>query len=1394
MPTAIANLFIQIEGSIAKFSKDMGKVGDSLDKFGNRTRQLGMKMSALSLPVAGIAGASLKMAGDFEASMNKVSARGQIFGDTLKQLEAQALKLGAATMFSAKEAADGMADLAAAGFDANKIAAAMPGVLDFAAASQMAVAEASLITVDTLGQFGLAADQAGRVADVMSAAANASQIEMSDLAMSMKYVGPVANAMGLSLEETSAMLALMGEAGIRADTAGTSLRMGLKRLIAPPKAAAEALQALGISATDSSGKLKDLPTLLDEFGKHANDPKLTSYMAKIFGAEAMPAWIAAVGKGGDKLREYEKITEGSTGAAQRMAEILRKGLNGSLERMRGSVETAGIALGKIMAPSAEVLAGVLEGLANKVTQLASWFETMPGWVKHAASAMVGLAVVVGPLTIGIGFLAQGFGGFMSAMSNFPILIAGVKKGFGLLGSLFTLLKGSLALLLTPMGAVLAAVGAFAVAAYLVYDNWDTIGPWLTKEWNLIKLGLETIWNKISENWNSFWTGFDQGVAVLKQKWTEFWTDFGNGVAVIQQKITELKDYFVQGFNGMVEAVTDMVNRIKTEIHDRLVGILESVKAPIDKVAGWFAGLYDSVVGHSYIPDMVERIRQEMKALEGEAMVTPAKNATSKTGDQFDALEKRVAGSSKRMKGHLQAINEEINDIFDDRKVVADPLQKGIEELIKANDVKGLRELGAAWSTNAETAKQFRDALGEAKKATSELHGSQRDLGDEVKRTGDAISAAFGKEHVAPMSDLAQQIQGLITSGDESGLRALYDSMSGSADESERFNNALEAAKGNIDRLAQKSEAWTSAMAGAIGQLAQAFGITSELANGLGQFAASAMSGSSQGGGEWGQLGASFGSLFSSSGSEMSTADAHSQGIQGPGGEDGSFNSGAAGGGGYDYAGAFAGVAQGLGSFFGGGSERDRKNKDNRETGGAVGTAAGAVIGAFFGAPQVGAVIGNVIGSTVGGFLKTGSQNAETLARHAFANYIEEQFQKLGTVSFFDAKGVLRQQKGDQFNFLEGSRGRFDPMGDTGGTNWGDNFQAMGDKAVAMFTGLGQGFKSLLGITEDVAGQIGYLLATNLNGNIDNARLLVQQLGIAQEDFLKALEASAVKGDITWHDYNVSVAAVTEAYKEGLSASGAYAQAFNNLRESGGRGMAAIKSFRDIAVEALESGVKSMDELKAKMIAEGADPAEVEALFAAAAQRGISTLEGWKEASNATAGAIVGDMYALSSSLASKWDEMKNTLEDVYKTLDQIPDKVEKSVTVDVRVNDPEGALDKLEGGNGAAEAPVDPTVKAARGGILKNAGVFAHSKGLGLMGEAGPEAIMPLARVGGKLGVAASLEGGGKNFTVVVHAPYSDAGSADHIKNTVLGMKDYIVSEALEAMYDEARRSGYFGR
>lgn len=458
---------------------------------------------------------------------------------------------------------------------------------------------------------------------------------------------------------------------------------------------------------------------------------------------------------------------------------------------------------------------------------------------------------------------------------------------------------------------------------------------------------------------------------------------------------------------------------------------------------------------------------------------------------------------------------------------------------------------------------------------------------------------------------------------------------------------------------------------------------------------------------------------------------------------------------------------------------DAANRDNSGTGGAVGSTLGTGIGAVFGGPigaQIGGQLGQIAGSFIGGFFKRGPQNPDTIARHAFSGWIEEQLEKLGEVTFYDNQGKLKEFSG---NFLEGDNKQFnDP-------NWAGAYNAT--ESSKAWTGLGQAMEEILELTEDVGSQLGVLMQQNFGDNIDNARLLVQYLGLDIEQVTEKLVDAGKRGEMSWHEVEVNLQGVSQAFEKGLAKANAYGDAFDHIVDSGGRGFDAIKAIRDVGEEALEAKIKDMETLKAKLIEEGKDPEFVNAMFEGFAQRGIKTIEAIANLTDRDAGGVIADMQSKSNGLAKIWEDMNEKLKENVGLLKEIPEQIESRIRLKWESEVDDKTQELLDTG-------VTPTVDDlpepdafARGGVVSRAARFRHAGGLGVMGEAGPEAILPLARVNGRLGVYTAGRGGSAGG-VVYNIDAREAGPGVEAKIREV-LKEFGAGIAIAALDRGAERS-----
>ena len=412
----------------------------------NKSRRAELRGGLMdSAVMAATVAVPIKFAVGFEDAMAKVGALARADKKDLAALTAQARQLGRDTVFTANQAAEGMQFLAMAGFSTEKVMAAMPGLLDLAAAGAIDLGRASDISSNILSAFKINASDMGRVSDTLAYTFTTSNTTLETLGETMKYVGPVAAAVNMSLEDTAAAVGLLGNVGIQGTQAGTALRAALLRLSAPPKQAAEALleltgegveglddlmaevggaqqalSSLGVKTKDSAGNLRPMVEILEELNLKMADMGTGEKMEKIkkiFGANASAAMVALMeqagktvdengnrivdsyGRQSTALRKYMEDINKSAGTGARIAKQMNDTTGGSLRVMRSAFEDVAIVTGNLFAPAIRSLAGAMVTGANAVS---AFMEKYPGLSK-AIGLAVGGTIMLSAATKGLAY-------------------------------------------------------------------------------------------------------------------------------------------------------------------------------------------------------------------------------------------------------------------------------------------------------------------------------------------------------------------------------------------------------------------------------------------------------------------------------------------------------------------------------------------------------------------------------------------------------------------------------------------------------------------------------------------------------------------------------------------------------------------------------------------------------------------------------------------------------------------------------------------------------------------------------------------------------------------------------------------------------------------------------
>lgn len=462
--------------------------------------------TAVTLPLLGIAATSIKVGNEFQAQMSRVQAIAGATGGELDKMKAQAIELGAKTAFSAKEAAQGMENLASAGFQVNEIMDAMPGVLDLAAVSGGDVAASSEAMASSLRAFGLEAGQAGHVADVFARAAADTNAETVDMAEAMKYVAPVAHSMGLSLEETAASIGIMADAGIKGSQAGTTLRGALSRIAKPTKAMVKSMDQLGVSFYDANGKmipLREQIAQLKTATAGLTQEERNRHLVTLYGQNSLSGMLALLDAGPEKLDKMTNALINSDGAAREMAETMQDNLASKIEQMGGAFESAAIVIQQILEPA-------LTKVVGGITKLIEAFLNMSPVGQKMVVIFAGMVAALGPLLLIAGTV-------MTTMVKLRIAMQ-------FLGPAFMGTMGTIALVVAAFYA-LVAVFMIAYTKSEKFRNFiDNLAPAIKKglgvavEWTAEKLKVLWEWlQKATEKVKEFGSSISSKVANTLQQ-------------------------------------------------------------------------------------------------------------------------------------------------------------------------------------------------------------------------------------------------------------------------------------------------------------------------------------------------------------------------------------------------------------------------------------------------------------------------------------------------------------------------------------------------------------------------------------------------------------------------------------------------------------------------------------------------------------------------------------------------------------------------------------------------------------------------------------------------------------------------------------------------------------
>lgn len=611
----------QAEQSATALQK-IGATGEKLQAVGDKVSSVGQKLLPVTGVVTGLGTAAVKTAADFDSAMSRVAAVSGATGSDFDKLRDKAREMGAKTKFSATEAADAMNYMAMAGWKTEDMLSGIEGIMYLAAASGEDLATTSDIVTDALTAFGLTAEDSGHFADVLAAASSNANTNVSMMGETFKYCAPVAGALGFSVEDTAEAIGLMGNAGIKASQAGTSMRSIMTNLTGDVKLSGAAIGDVTIATTNADGSMRSLSAILADcrvaFGGMTEAEKANN-AETLVGKNAMSGFLALMNAAPEDIAKVSGAVNNCKDAAKNMADTMQDNLEGQLTILKSQLQELAISFGDLLMPAVRSIVSGLQGMVDVLN-------AMPDGVKQVIMIIALLAAALGPVLIIIGKVILAVGTIMTIVPKLAGVINTVKTAFGALNAV---------MLANPIAIVIAAIAALVAAfVYLWNTNeefrqfwislwesvketaiqcWQAISAFLSQAWEAIQNTAVSVWNGIRDFFSGLWTGIQtlfttvvnaiagflsgawnavKGTVVsvwnaISQFFTSVWNGIRNVTSVV---VNGIRSFLQSAWNGIRALITTVMNGIKSVV----TAVWNGIRSVITRVMNGIRSVVSSV--------------------------------------------------------------------------------------------------------------------------------------------------------------------------------------------------------------------------------------------------------------------------------------------------------------------------------------------------------------------------------------------------------------------------------------------------------------------------------------------------------------------------------------------------------------------------------------------------------------------------------------------------------------------------------------------------------------------------------------------------------------------------------------------------------------------------------
>lgn len=732
MALKVGELFASFDLDSSGMNATVRTIESSMEALGANMVSMGSKMqSSITAPIESFAKQAISAGMDFTSQMSTVEAISGATAAEMEKLNAEALKMGSTTQFTATQAGEALEYMAMAGWKTDQMLSGLAPIMNLAAASGEDLGTTADIVTDALTAFGLKAEDAGHFSDILAVASSNANTNVSMMGETFKYIAPVAGALGYKAEDVAVAIGLMANSGIKASQAGTSLRAALSQMANPSDKAESAMKKLGIRMTDSSGRMKPFSELVQNLRSSFSglpEAQKVQYAATIFGQEAMSGMLAIINASDEDIKKLTQSVNECDGATQRMADTVLNNARGDWTLFQSAVEGAQVALFKLNE-------GAIRSVIQGMTSLVDRFNGASDASKQAALNLALVAAAMGPVMV--------FGGQMLlTLSRIGVVLGA---------------------LVSPIGLAATGLALFALAAT---DANNTIGT-----------TLEAMASKAAEILPSVTSHAESAIAEISTRIPKLSESLVNGIetmlpAVVESAggiITAMLDAFTQNADSIMSIglsiMTSIVNSIASSAPTLIPSAFSAIVSALTALIDGAPELLES--GINLAGKIIEGIKNTDWAAMGTDLMTSITGALeSAAAMATEAIKKAVSGIIDAIQAAL-GIDE--GDTLDEiGKKVIDGIKNGMTAAVLTM-LDAMKQIGSSIWNGIKTGLGIGEDGGETESAGEAL------IGKIVTGIENAVSGALDTVKAA-VSSIWSTVKSALGLGSDGGDKESADNI------------------------------------------------------------------------------------------------------------------------------------------------------------------------------------------------------------------------------------------------------------------------------------------------------------------------------------------------------------------------------------------------------------------------------------------------------------------------------------------------------------------------------------------------------------------------------------------------------------------------------------------